>query len=150
MVNNKSLVIYSLHRTFTMQDISPYTHTQHFSTACVFVVSGSRLKRIGFPLALTTAATAVCYPMYTVGALKVGSVTLPKHSHYLESGPVFDLTVPHSLKVTGKKVYAASSWVASVFKSKPKQDGLVPDVNLEVSDMYIRIQTCLGTGSVHN
>ncbi|MCJ8748909.1 hypothetical protein PDJAM_G00170060 [Pangasius djambal] len=64
---------------------------------------GSRLKRIGVPLALTTAGAAVCYPTRTVGVLKV----------------------------TGKKAYAASSLVASAFRSKPKEEGIVPDASLE-------------------
>uniref|UniRef100_A0A9J7YW76 MICOS complex subunit n=1 Tax=Cyprinus carpio carpio TaxID=630221 RepID=A0A9J7YW76_CYPCA len=55
---------------------------------------GSRLKKIFVPLGLATAGTAVCYPTQTVGVLKI----------------------------TGKKVYTVSSSVASMFKSKPKED----------------------------
>ncbi|TSR75242.1 MICOS complex subunit MIC27 [Bagarius yarrelli] len=64
---------------------------------------GSRFKRIAVPVVMTTIGTAVCYPMQTVGVLKV----------------------------TGKKVYSVSSLVASVFKSTPKVEAVVPDVNLE-------------------
>uniref|UniRef100_A0A8B9HMI8 MICOS complex subunit n=1 Tax=Astyanax mexicanus TaxID=7994 RepID=A0A8B9HMI8_ASTMX len=63
---------------------------------------GSRVKRIGFPLALTTVGAAMCYPRETVGILKL----------------------------TGKKVYSASSLVASVIKSKPKED-VVTQLGLE-------------------
>ncbi|XP_052450630.1 MICOS complex subunit MIC27-like [Carassius gibelio] len=64
---------------------------------------GSRLKRIAVPLGLATAGTAVCYPTQTVGVLKI----------------------------TGKKVYAVSSSVASIFKSKPKEDVIRPVVSVE-------------------
>ncbi|KAF4073405.1 hypothetical protein AMELA_G00258390 [Ameiurus melas] len=64
---------------------------------------GSRFKRIGVPLALITLGTAVCYPTYTVGVAKV----------------------------TGKRVYAAGSSVASALKSKPKEEGIVPDASLK-------------------
>ncbi|KAL7838885.1 hypothetical protein AOLI_G00272890 [Acnodon oligacanthus] len=64
---------------------------------------GSRIKRIGAPLALTAVGTAVCYPTQTVGVLKF----------------------------TGKKVYSARSVVASALKSKPKEDATVPSASLE-------------------
>ncbi|XP_053473975.1 MICOS complex subunit MIC27 [Ictalurus furcatus] len=64
---------------------------------------GSRLRRIAVPLALITVGTAVCYPTYTVGVAKV----------------------------TGKRVYAAGSSVASALKSKPKEEGIVPDTSLK-------------------
>lgn len=64
---------------------------------------GSRLKRIVVPLGLASAGTAVCYPTQTVGALKI----------------------------TGKKVYSVSSSVASMFKSKPKEDVVKSVVNVE-------------------
>ncbi|XP_059399083.1 MICOS complex subunit MIC27-like [Carassius carassius] len=64
---------------------------------------GSRLKRIVVPLGLATAGTAVCYPTQTVGVLKI----------------------------TGKKVYDVSSSVASIFKSKPKEDVIRPVVSVE-------------------
>ncbi|XP_016331745.1 MICOS complex subunit MIC27 [Sinocyclocheilus anshuiensis] len=64
---------------------------------------GSRLKRIIVPLGLATTGTAVCYPTQTVGVLKI----------------------------TGKKVYAVSSSVASIFKSKPKEDIITPAVSVE-------------------
>ncbi|XP_072550381.1 MICOS complex subunit MIC27 [Salminus brasiliensis] len=64
---------------------------------------GSRLKRISLPLALTTVGAAVCYPTESVGVVKL----------------------------TGKKMYSASSLVASVFKSKPKEDVVVPHASLE-------------------
>ncbi|GAA6096651.1 MICOS complex subunit MIC27 [Tachysurus ichikawai] len=60
---------------------------------------GSRLKRIGVPLVMTTAGTAVCYPLHTVGVLQV----------------------------TAKTLYAASSLVASAFKSNSKVDGVIPE-----------------------
>uniref|UniRef100_A0A8C2H965 MICOS complex subunit n=1 Tax=Cyprinus carpio TaxID=7962 RepID=A0A8C2H965_CYPCA len=63
----------------------------------------SRLKRIVVPLGLATAGTAVCYPTQTVGVLKI----------------------------TGKKVYAVSSFVASIFKSKPKEDVIMPAVSVK-------------------
>ncbi|KAI5630351.1 apolipoprotein O-like [Silurus asotus] len=66
-----------------------------------FEMMGSRLKRLVLPLGLMTAGAAVCYPMHTVGVLKV----------------------------TGKKVYAASSLVASAFK--PKEKSVVPDACLK-------------------
>ncbi|KAI5089614.1 apolipoprotein O-like [Silurus meridionalis] len=62
---------------------------------------GSRLKRLVLSLGLMSAGAAVCYPMHTVGVLKM----------------------------TGKKVYAASSLVASAFKLKEKSD--VPDACLK-------------------
>ncbi|MCI4394715.1 hypothetical protein PGIGA_G00171800 [Pangasianodon gigas] len=74
---------------------------------------GSRLKRIGVPLALTTVGTAVCYPTHTVGVLKV----------------------------TGKKVYTASSLVASAFRSKPKEEGIVPDASLENASEEVAPET---------
>ncbi|XP_051534129.1 MICOS complex subunit MIC27 [Myxocyprinus asiaticus] len=64
---------------------------------------GSRLKRIVVPLGLATIGTAVCYPTQTVGVLKI----------------------------TGKKVYTISSSIASVFKSKPKEDIIMPAVSVE-------------------
>ncbi|XP_043094099.1 MICOS complex subunit MIC27 [Puntigrus tetrazona] len=64
---------------------------------------GSRFKRIFVPLGLATAGTAVCYPTQTVGVLKI----------------------------TGKKVYTVSSSVASMFKSKPKEDVIMPVVSVE-------------------
>uniref|UniRef100_A0A8C2CKT3 MICOS complex subunit n=1 Tax=Cyprinus carpio TaxID=7962 RepID=A0A8C2CKT3_CYPCA len=64
---------------------------------------GSRLKKIFVPLGLATAGTAVCYPTQTVGVLKI----------------------------TGKKVYTVSSSVASMFKSKPKEDVTMPVVSVE-------------------
>ncbi|XP_036435910.1 MICOS complex subunit MIC27 [Colossoma macropomum] len=69
----------------------------------VLARKGSRMKRIGVPLALTTVGTAVCYPTQTVGVLKF----------------------------TGKKVYSASSVVASALKSKPKEDFTAPPASLE-------------------
>ncbi|XP_056313616.1 MICOS complex subunit MIC27 [Danio aesculapii] len=63
----------------------------------------SRLKRIVVPLGLASAGTAVCYPTQTVGALKI----------------------------TGKKVYTVSSSVASMLKSKPKEDVVKSAVNVE-------------------
>ncbi|KAL6463067.1 hypothetical protein MHYP_G00274580 [Metynnis hypsauchen] len=69
----------------------------------VLARKGSRIKRIGVPLALTAVGTAVCYPTQTVGVLKF----------------------------TGKKVYSASSVVASALKSKPKEDVTVPPASLE-------------------
>uniref|UniRef100_A0A3B4BSH6 MICOS complex subunit n=2 Tax=Pygocentrus nattereri TaxID=42514 RepID=A0A3B4BSH6_PYGNA len=69
----------------------------------VLARKGSRIKRIGVPLAFTAVGTAVCYPTQTVGVLKF----------------------------TGKKVYSASSVVASVLKSKPKADVTVPPATLE-------------------
>ncbi|KTF87948.1 hypothetical protein cypCar_00022427, partial [Cyprinus carpio] len=65
--------------------------------------AGSRLKKIFVPLGLATAGTAVCYPTQTVGVLKI----------------------------TGKKVYTVSSSVASMFKSKPKEDVTMPVVSVE-------------------
>ncbi|XP_051966979.1 MICOS complex subunit MIC27 isoform X1 [Xyrauchen texanus] len=64
---------------------------------------GSRLKRIVVPLGLATIGTAVCYPTQTVGVLKI----------------------------TGKRVYTLSSSIASVFKSKPKEDIIMPAVSVE-------------------
>ncbi|XP_051748691.1 MICOS complex subunit MIC27 [Ctenopharyngodon idella] len=64
---------------------------------------GSRLKRIVVPLGLATAGTAVCYPTQTVAVLKI----------------------------TGKKVYTVSSSVASMLKSKPKEDVIMPAVSVE-------------------
>ncbi|KAF4113489.1 MICOS complex subunit MIC27 [Onychostoma macrolepis] len=64
---------------------------------------GSRLKRIFVPLGLATAGTAVCYPTQTVGVLKI----------------------------TGKKVYTVSSSVALMFKSKPKEEVIMPVVSVE-------------------
>ncbi|KAK2911155.1 hypothetical protein Q8A67_003288 [Cirrhinus molitorella] len=64
---------------------------------------GSRLKKIVVSLGLATAGTAVCYPTQTVGVLKI----------------------------TGKKVYAVSSSVASILKSKPKEDVIMPAVSVE-------------------
>ncbi|XP_060769304.1 MICOS complex subunit MIC27 [Neoarius graeffei] len=64
---------------------------------------GSRLKRIGVSLTLVTVGAAVCYPMHTV----------------------------RLVKVTGQKVSAAGSLVASLFKSKPKEEGIVPDTSLK-------------------
>ncbi|XP_026066514.1 MICOS complex subunit MIC27-like [Carassius auratus] len=64
---------------------------------------GSRLKKIFVPLSLATAGAAVCYPTQTVGVLKI----------------------------TGKKVYTVSSSVASVFKSKPKEDVTMPVFSME-------------------
>ncbi|XP_050965292.1 MICOS complex subunit MIC27 isoform X2 [Labeo rohita] len=64
---------------------------------------GSRLKKIVVSLGLATAGTAVCYPTQTVGVLKI----------------------------TGKKVYAVSSSVASMVKSKPKNDVIMPAVSVE-------------------
>ncbi|XP_073696492.1 MICOS complex subunit MIC27 [Garra rufa] len=64
---------------------------------------GSRLKKIVVSLGLATAGTAVCYPTQTVGVLKI----------------------------TGKKVYAVSSSVASILKSKPKEDVTMPAVSVE-------------------
>lgn len=107
------------------------------------MVLGSRLRRIGVPLALTAAATAVCYPMRTVGVLKVAWAHCQMLS-YLETGPVFSLTASGSLKVTGEKVYAGSSLVASALKSQPREEFIVPGASVEVSDMYIRIDTCMG------
>ncbi|KAG1958294.1 MICOS complex subunit Mic26 [Pimephales promelas] len=60
----------------------------------VLARKGSRLKRIFAPLGLATAGTAVCYPTQTVAVLKI----------------------------TGKKMYTVSSSVASMLKSKPKED----------------------------
>ncbi|XP_027033834.2 MICOS complex subunit MIC27 [Tachysurus fulvidraco] len=65
----------------------------------VLARKGSRLKRIGVPLVMTSAATAVCYPLRTVGVLQV----------------------------TAKTVYAASSLVASAFKSDSKVGGVIPE-----------------------
>lgn len=64
---------------------------------------GSRLKKIVVPLGLATVGTAVCYPTQTVGVLKI----------------------------TGKKVYNVSSYVASLFQSKPKAEGAMPAGNIE-------------------
>ncbi|XP_065106624.2 MICOS complex subunit MIC27 [Paramisgurnus dabryanus] len=64
---------------------------------------GSRLKKIVVPLGLATVGTAVCYPTQTVGVLKI----------------------------TGKKVYNVSSYVASLFQSKPKAEGAMPAGNME-------------------
>ncbi|XP_028840739.1 MICOS complex subunit MIC27 isoform X2 [Denticeps clupeoides] len=64
---------------------------------------GSRLKRMGVSLSLATVGTAVCYPTQTVGLLKM----------------------------TGKKICAASSFVASVFKPKPK-DLISIDASMEL------------------
>ncbi|XP_067263929.1 MICOS complex subunit MIC27 [Chanodichthys erythropterus] len=64
---------------------------------------GSRLKRIVVPLGLATAGTAVCYPTQTVAVLKI----------------------------TGKKVYTVSSSVASILKSKPKEDVIMSAVSVE-------------------
>ncbi|XP_058239276.1 MICOS complex subunit MIC27 isoform X2 [Hemibagrus wyckioides] len=60
---------------------------------------GSRIKRIGVPLVMTSVGAAVCYPLHTVAVLQV----------------------------TGKKVYSATSFVASAFKSDSKVAGVVPD-----------------------
>ncbi|XP_026778002.3 MICOS complex subunit MIC27 [Pangasianodon hypophthalmus] len=79
----------------------------------VLARKGSRLKRIGVPLALTTVGTAVCYPTHTVRVLKV----------------------------TGKKVYTASSSVASAFRSKPKEEGIVPDASLENASEEVAPET---------
>lgn len=107
---------------------------------------GSRLKRLGVPLGLTTVGTAVCYPTQTVGALKVCHFELQSvvifqfkvnlhwindHNHFLPNfyhGLIFTVCV----QVTGKKIYAASSSVASVFKSKPKEPVITPATSLEV------------------
>nr|XP_055054860.1 MICOS complex subunit MIC27 [Misgurnus anguillicaudatus] len=64
---------------------------------------GSRFKKIVVPLGLASVGTAVCYPTQTVGVLKV----------------------------TGKKVYNVSSYVASMFQSKPKAEGAMPAGNME-------------------
>ncbi|KAK3508994.1 hypothetical protein QTP70_015745 [Hemibagrus guttatus] len=60
---------------------------------------GSRTKRIGVSLVMTSVGAAVCYPLHTVAVLQV----------------------------TGKKVYTATSFVASAFKSNSKVAGVVPD-----------------------
>ncbi|KAK7164282.1 hypothetical protein R3I94_002868 [Phoxinus phoxinus] len=70
----------------------------------VLARKGSRLKRIVVPLGLATAGTAVCYPTQTVAVLKI----------------------------TGKKVYTVSSSVASMLKSKPKEDVIMSAVSVEV------------------
>lgn len=49
-----------------------------------------------------------------------------------------------SLQVTGKKVYSATCFVASAFKSDSKVVGVVPDVSLDVSDVYLCMQNCRG------
>ncbi|XDV21113.1 hypothetical protein PO909_026283 [Leuciscus waleckii] len=69
----------------------------------VLARKGSRLKKIVVPLGLATAGTAVCYPTQTVAVLKI----------------------------TGKKVYNVSSSVASMLKSKPKEDVIMPAVSVE-------------------
>ncbi|XP_056116076.1 MICOS complex subunit MIC27 [Rhinichthys klamathensis goyatoka] len=69
----------------------------------VLARKGSRLKRIVVPLGLATAGTAVCYPTQTVAVLKI----------------------------TGKKVYTVSSSVASMLKSKPKEDVIMSAVSVE-------------------
>ncbi|KAK7172874.1 hypothetical protein R3I93_002867 [Phoxinus phoxinus] len=69
----------------------------------VLARKGSRLKRIVVSLGLATAGTAVCYPTQTVAVLKI----------------------------TGKKVYTVSSSVASMLKSKPKEDVIMSAVSVE-------------------
>ncbi|KAI7813630.1 hypothetical protein IRJ41_023244, partial [Triplophysa rosa] len=64
---------------------------------------GSRLKKILFPFGLATLGTAVCYPIQTVGVLKI----------------------------TGKKLYNVSSSVASMFQSKPKEEIIMPAGSME-------------------
>ncbi|KAM9499424.1 uncharacterized protein ACWYII_002340 isoform 1-T1 [Salvelinus alpinus] len=67
---------------------------------------GSRLMRLGVPLGMATVGTSVCYPIQTVGVVKM----------------------------TGQKMYAASQYttssMASIFKSKPKEV-TPPTVSLE-------------------
>ncbi|XP_077097327.1 MICOS complex subunit MIC27 isoform X2 [Siphateles boraxobius] len=69
----------------------------------VLARKGTRLKRIVVPLGLAAAGTAVCYPTQTVAVLKI----------------------------TGKKVYTVSSSVASMLKSKPKEDVIKSAVSVE-------------------
>ncbi|XP_056602818.1 MICOS complex subunit MIC27 [Triplophysa dalaica] len=64
---------------------------------------GSRLKKILFPFGLATLGTAVCYPIQTVGVLKI----------------------------TGKKLYSVSSSAASMFQSKPKGEIIMPAGSME-------------------
>ncbi|KAL7886343.1 hypothetical protein AOLI_G00066380 [Acnodon oligacanthus] len=59
---------------------------------------GSRLKRLVFPFSLTTAGFAVCYPIQTISILKV----------------------------SGKKIYAASHWTSSTVASLWKSPAAVP------------------------
>ncbi|KAA0716662.1 MICOS complex subunit MIC27 [Triplophysa tibetana] len=64
---------------------------------------GSRLKKILFPFGLATLGTAVCYPIQTVGVLKI----------------------------TGKKLYSVGSSAASMFQSKPKGEIIMPAGSME-------------------
>ncbi|XP_026796360.3 MICOS complex subunit MIC27 isoform X1 [Pangasianodon hypophthalmus] len=57
---------------------------------------GSYLKKLGLPLSLASAGFAVCYPVQTIAMLKV----------------------------SGKKMYAASEWTSSTVASLWKQDTL--------------------------
>lgn len=59
---------------------------------------GSRLKRLALPLSMITAGFAVCYPVQTISTLKVG----------------------------GKKIYAASTWTSSIVSSLWKSPSVVP------------------------
>ncbi|XP_066515401.1 uncharacterized protein si:ch211-26b3.4 [Hoplias malabaricus] len=78
---------------------------------------GSRMKRIGLPLALMAAGSAVCYPTQTV----------------------------EILKFTGKKTYSASSFVASTFKSKPKEDVIASPAHLEPFTSNLGLETMPST-----
>ncbi|XP_066505110.1 MICOS complex subunit MIC27 [Hoplias malabaricus] len=64
---------------------------------------GSRLKRLALPLGLTSAGFAVCYPVQTISILKV----------------------------SGKKVYAASQWTASTVASLWKSLAAIPSSSEE-------------------
>lgn len=79
----------------------------------VLARKGSRLKKIVVPLGLATAGTAVCYPTQTVAVLKI----------------------------TGKKVYNVSSSVASMLKSKPKEDVIMSAVSVESAAAVTRPDT---------
>ncbi|XP_061091777.1 MICOS complex subunit Mic27-like isoform X3 [Conger conger] len=68
---------------------------------------GTRLKRVGVPLGLATVGTAVCYPVQTVGVLKL----------------------------TGKQAYAATQWasssVTSLWKPSPAKEVIIPSASPE-------------------
>ncbi|KAL6479664.1 hypothetical protein MHYP_G00106970 [Metynnis hypsauchen] len=64
----------------------------------VLARKGSRLKRLVFPFSLATAGFAVCYPIQTISILKV----------------------------SGKKIYAASHWTSSTVASLWKSPAAVP------------------------
>ncbi|KAI4904182.1 hypothetical protein NFI96_022120 [Prochilodus magdalenae] len=113
--------------TKTLTGLLSYRHVFQFSILEPKVQSqqrhviGSRIKRIGVPLALTSVGTAVCYPTQTVGVLKFA----------------------------GMKVYSGSSVVALVFKSKPKEDLVVAPASLEpvTPNFDPEVEAAIGEGS---